>query len=503
MIRQWRSHLHYQSNLLSQLSVIARSDPDLLQYHESEINALYWLDLDPVGDLVASRYSVTGAPARLQVELFRSFLLMSRCRVFSIPAWVRKLAASPLLRALAGYLPGEKIHQVGSYYDLVNRIWCADRAVEHDFEHSLHPTSRKPSKKYGKNQKQPVRRPGVVQKLVELALQDRTFENRPELLMQQIFAKVGVEPAAAQGLLGQTSQLTVAGDGTCIHSGASPMGNKQCSCKQTGVYNCQCPRIYADPYARFGWDSYHDRYYYGHTAYLLSVRNANLQCDLPVYLRLIQSGRHDSVSAVVALAEFRKLHPDWKINTFCGDAAHDALPIYRLLDKWDINAVIALNNRSKSQSAPKLDYKINMDGVPVCLAGIPMVNWGFNKQGMRRKFRCPLACGKIKTCDCQLQCPSDSDYGRSVYVSLQQDLRLCTRIQRGSTEWKRIMKSRTSSERVNKRILNDYALELYRARGKKRIFWWTMVHSVNILLDARLKAGLPSVLELLELKSAV
>ena len=184
MIRQWRSHLHYQSNLLSQLSVIARSDPDLLQYHDSEINALYWLDLDPVGDLVASRYSVTGAPARLQVELFRSFLLMSRCRVFSIPAWVRKLAASPLLRALAGYLPGEKIHQVGSYYDLVNRIWCADRAVEHDFEHSLHPTSRKPSKKYGKNQKQPVRRPGVVQKLVELALQDRTFENRPELLMQ-------------------------------------------------------------------------------------------------------------------------------------------------------------------------------------------------------------------------------------------------------------------------------------------------------------------------------
>ena len=34
--------------------------------------------------------------------------------------------------------------------------------------------------------------------------------------MQQIFAKVGVEPAAAQGLLGQTRKLTVAGDGTCI-----------------------------------------------------------------------------------------------------------------------------------------------------------------------------------------------------------------------------------------------------------------------------------------------
>ena len=120
---------------------------------------------------------------------------------------------------------------------------------------------------------------------------------------------------------------------------------------------------------------------------------------------------------------------------------------------------------------------------------------------MRRKFRCPLACGRIKSCDCRQQCPSSSDYGRSVYVNLQQDLRFCTRIQRGSPQWKRVMKSRTSSERVNKRLLNDYALERYRARGKKRIFWWTMVHSVNILLDARLKAGLPSVLSFLELKS--
>ncbi len=502
MIRQWRSHQHYQSHLLSELSAIARSDPDLLRYHESVINALYYLDLDPVGDLVAGRYSSTGAPARLQAELFRSFILMSRCHVFSIPAWVRELSVSPVLRTLVGYLPGEKIHQVGSYYDLVNRIWCADRAVEHDFEHSLHPTSRKPSKKYGKNQKQPVRRPGVVQKLVELALQGRTFENRPELLMQQIFAKVGVEPAAAQGLLGQTSKLTVAGDGTCINSGASPSGSKQCSCKQAGIYNCQCPRSYADPYARFGWDSYHERYYYGHTAYLLSIRNPDSQCDLPVYLRLVQAGRHDCCSAVVALAEFKKLHPDWKIDTFCGDAAHDALPIYRLLDQWDIKAVIALNKRSKSPDQPNLDYKINADGVPVCLAGLPMVNWGFNKQRMRRKFRCPLACGRIKSCDCQQQCRSDSAYGRSVYVHLQQNLRFCTRIQRGSPEWKRVMKSRTSSERVNKRILNDYALEQYRARGKKRIFWWTMIHSVNILLDARFKAGLPSVLPLLNLQPA-
>jgi hypothetical protein len=58
----------------------------------------------------------------------------------------------------------------------------------------------------------------------------------------------------------------------------------------------------------------------------------------------------------------------------------------------------------------------------------------------------------------------------------------------GSKEWKCEMKNRTSVERVNKRILVDYSLEKPRARGKKRINWWLSVHSINIHLDARLKA---------------
>jgi len=49
------------------------------------------------------------------------------------------------------------------------------------------------------------------------------------------------------------------------------------------------------------------------------------------------------------------------------------------------------------------------------------------------------------------------------------------------------MKSRTTSERVNKRILNDYGLEYSHTRGKKRTFWWSLIYSLNILLDVRLK----------------
>ncbi|HBN83994.1 MAG TPA: hypothetical protein DDZ89_09140 [Clostridiales bacterium] len=51
------------------------------------------------------------------------------------------------------------------------------------------------------------------------------------------------------------------------------------------------------------------------------------------------------------------------------------------------------------------------------------------------------------------------------------------------------MKSRTASERVNKRILNDYGLEYSHTRGKKRLSWWSLIHSVNVHLDARLKVS--------------
>ncbi|MEW6663341.1 MAG: hypothetical protein AB1447_13440 [Bacillota bacterium] len=60
------------------------------------------------------------------------------------------------------------------------------------------------------------------------------------------------------------------------------------------------------------------------------------------------------------------------------------------------------------------------------------------------------------------------------------------------------MNKRTTSERVNKRILNDYRLEQAKAWGKKRWSWWVMIHSINIHLDAMLKVCGCNFLELLD-----
>jgi hypothetical protein len=496
MLGYWSSHKEYQSYLIEKIIPFYESDPSNVLQYEKVLSKLYILDLDPLLPLLAPYYSIVGAPAKNQPELIRSFILMSELKCHSISQWVDKLIHNEILCVMIG-LSKSEIHEVGSYYDLINRVWLQNPELEYAFNHSLHNFKRKPSKKIGKNKKQPPRHPGIIQKFVDLALEGKCFESRPEILMQQIFAQIGVVPAANEGLYGDTQKLTVSGDGTCINSGGSNYGDKVCDCVKNGNYKCDCKRNFSDNDARWGWDSYHEQWYYGFTEYILSIHNDDLKCDLPLYLRLVQAPRFDGVTAIVALAEARKLYSNYTFDSFLGDGAHDNYATYQLLHEWNIKAFIPLNKTNKGNLKYQPHITIDKNGAPICLSNLSMVFNGFMKDRCRLKWRCPLACGKIDSCSCKEQC-SPSQYGRVVYTKPTWDLRLFTIVPRGSDEWKSEMNKRTASERVNKRILNDYGLELALARGKKRTFWWSLVHSINIILNARLKASGFSFLSLLE-----
>lgn len=495
MLGFWRTHEEYQSYLLEKILPFFESDKDNVIQYKDALSKLYILDLDPLKPLLSNYYSTTGAPAKNQPELIRSFILMSEMKIHSIPKWVEKLQANEFLCLMTG-LSRSEIHGVGSYYDLINRVWLSNPDIDYEFEHSLHSFKRKPAKKLKKNEKQPPRHPGIIQKFVDLALEGKSFESRPEMLMQQIFARIGVEPSAKEGLYGDTKKLRISGDGTCVDSGASSYGNKVCDCVKNGNYNCDCPRKFSDPYARWGWDSYHGQWFYGHTEYILSVYNKELKCDLPLYLRMLQAQRFDGISAIVALSEAKKLYPEFHFDSFCGDSAHDNYATYQLLHEWDMKAFIPLSEKNKGNFTYPPHIKINEYGTPCCMAGHAMINWGYNPDRCRIKYRCPLALGRIESCECKEQC-SPSAYGRCIYIKPTWDLRLFTVVPRSSDEWKEEMKSRTTSERVNKRILNDYGLELSHTRGKKRTFWWSVIHSLNVLLDARLKLSGFSFIDLL------
>jgi len=211
-----------------------------------------------------------------------------------------------------------------------------------------------------------------------------------------------------------------------------------------------------------------------------------MKVDLPLYLRLLQANRHDSVSSVFALSEFRELNPNLHIDTFISDSACDNYATYELLHHWGINAVIALNEKNKGNFKFSPPVSVDEYGVPTCPNGFEMVFNGVCKKRYRIKWRCPRSRFKIHLTTACEGC-SQSPYGRVVYTKPDWDLRFFTPIPRGSDAWKNKMKERTSAERVNDRILLDYGVGNTSARGKKRISFLVTLAAINIHLDARVK----------------
>jgi len=255
--------------------------------------------------------------------------------VGGIDKWVSHAAATPVLYALVGVAP-DAFPGASTHRDFIARLWQADTPSQ------IKRPRVKPKDRHGKS-KLPNRRTGIVAALVKKALSGETFKELPERLLQTIFMKTAVVPSAVMGLLGNPMTLTIAGDGTCIESNASPFGKKTCDCT---MRKCGCPRSYSDPLATWGWDSHNERYFYGYTGYLLSVHNRVLSSDLPIYMKFVQASRNDSVTAITALAHARYLYKDiLGFDTFVADAIHDNYPTYDLCNSWGIKPVIPLRER--------------------------------------------------------------------------------------------------------------------------------------------------------------
>ena len=406
----------------------------------------------------------------------------------SITNWHRRVEADDFLAPIIGCAPG-KTPPLGSYYDFIDRLWLRHKSLEREDRKLLVKFKRKPVVKIRKGKKQPNKNPGVVAKIKKFFAAGRSFKDRPERLIQELFALIAVVPSIELGLIGE--DITISGDGTCLRNNTSHRGVKVCQCRQNGVYNCDCARRFADPDAAWGFDSHEGRYFYGHTLYAVSYYNRSLAIDLPLNLRLLHASRHDSVSGIVALAELRELTPQLSIKNVCFDSANDNYPTYELLKQWNYIPFIDLNRDVGRKPSYPDNININETGIPVCAAGFEMTYNGSCKGRSRIKWRCPLKCGKVDTCTCSVHC-SPSPYGRVFYTKPDWDLRLFTPVPRGSAQFKHTYKNRTSSERINNRLLNDYNLQHTGIRGKKRFSFFAMIAGINIHLDARIKTVTPA-----------
>ena len=136
------------------------------------------------------------------------------------------LPNSIFLTYLCGFSSVEDLPPLGSYYDLMDRLWLASR--EQYARSALLPA--------GKNGKKPAKTIGDDGKLaedpshifsarhtVDLICKGSPASGNPEAALQEIFSLLAFLPSIRLGLIG-LDDLTVSGDGTAVVSHTSPNG---------------------------------------------------------------------------------------------------------------------------------------------------------------------------------------------------------------------------------------------------------------------------------------
>jgi Transposase DDE domain len=431
-----------------------KQDQEKLNPYSDLILSLFLLDLESLRPQLQAFYhpKPRGTLPRDPIQMFRSLLCMILSgQTLSFTKWVETLRSQPLLAALSGF-PG-RTPGIGTFYDFSGRL----------FPETTDSIIRQAIFKPKDSGKDRPPRPGIVQRLVTKALanQDQPLPPFPALRLNLLLKPI-VLSSHELGLLSSCEAIDLAGDGTKFKTGARSSGRKLCDCQKLGIYRCDCPRLYTDRFASWGWDSYRQCFVYGHAFYELTA--ASSPFDLPIFLLLAQAKEHDSASGVKALDRARKLYPELSFASFIGDSAHDNYPTYNLLTARSITPIIALNTRHTGHYQLDGDFTTDSSGTPVCPKREQMVAVGFCPDRCRQKWRCPRAARHLpEPCQC-----SPSAYGRVFYTKPADDPRLFTRPPRNSKAWKKAYKDRTSAERSHKRKKVDFHLEQARVRSRRQ-----------------------------------
>ena len=262
MLVHWQSHQEYLNFLHETKVHLDSSQRTRLQLAFGPVrDKLRLLDLDPVMGYLSAFYPPVGRPAKNQVQIIRSLILMALQGFTSLTAWVVELTTDSLLAALIGS-PPDSLPPLGSYFDLMDRLWTQPKASQRTGRKDLFPKDKngKPSKKPGKGKKLPNKHSGITDKLAAYALDHTEFPFHYEERLQQVFRLAALLPSLKDGLIPQDG-VTLSGDGTCVHSHASPYGHRVCSCAEKGIPGCPCKRHFSDPDAHWGWDSDEEVFY--------------------------------------------------------------------------------------------------------------------------------------------------------------------------------------------------------------------------------------------------
>jgi hypothetical protein len=469
----------YQCNLVSNLNKwLRRKSRKIKDEHLDAALSLLILNLEPARIYLQSLYSPnpSGRPPYDPVCMLRALLLMILLGFKSYTLWSKELRNKPRLTVIAGFAYNSKDHvdtpSVGCFYDFIERLEngryqkpCQHYIKLSKIRKGKHLRNITGEKEMRQKEKDIAQYDSVTKKLND-ELNANKEQPRPDDLLktlEDILITCAIIPSAKRGMLGDTSKLYLCGDGSALPSGANPNGKPSCDCHKSGIYKCNHDRFYSDATANWGYDSYRECYYFGHS-YYQHIVNHNGH-DLPMHVSIAQASETDYTQSMKDFDRLKKSLKEhglqWGVSHIIYDAGHDSLGNYEYLMDDSITPVIALNTRSGVHYSPSGSAeRVSDDGIPVCKAGMLMRRHYYDKKDHKIVYNCPVKRpthrnGKhewlayVDECPLGVLCQNDSDMGPTVFIKTETDPRLYPPLPRSSPEFKKLMKLRSCCERSN------------------------------------------------------
>ena len=186
---------------------------------------------------------------------------------------------------------------------------------------------------------------------------------------------------------------------------------------------------------------------------------------------------------MISLAKFQSLNTRLPISHYCLDSASDNYSTHHLAYSLGIIPIIDINKRAYGHNVYEPCKGISENGRPIWLNNEEMICHGNDYTRQRHKFRCPHCYKK----SILALLSSRSSYGWVVYLKFDTDIKLFDPVPYKSDKWKDIYIDRTSCERINTIIINDYQFKDIRVHARKRNLFFLIMIGINIHLDAYYK----------------
>jgi hypothetical protein len=351
-------HVLYQDFILQQFRSYYGPNIVVVNKDWPLITKFWMTDLSHITSMLQYLYSHQGPVPRDPASMLRSYLMFLMTNPEKgITEWINVMKRTPIYALLSGFdlhdIPG-----VGTFYDFIKRLWIASGI-------HLKPKKQKKRKakpkKGKKGEKAPTATPDRVKRLVSWMMRHATHKTElPTDRLFQFFQTQILSVSANLGLLGNLSGLSAAGDGTPIATAAIARSKPTCTCHAQGSSDCNHPRIYSQPDCNSGWDSSREKYFNGYHLYMISA--ADSKHDLPLYPKLQPASRHDAVSLVISMIEFKQRFNLGIVDKMLLDAAHDAEAIISYWITNTLNPLLISTTETKRIQQQKVIFRFLQKG---------------------------------------------------------------------------------------------------------------------------------------------